>query len=83
MAMISETTRLAELALVELAYAQAEMVLIGDRSGRLTRALAHVRHAKSCLKAIAPEYGEIRTRRDGPVNSPCAGRARPGRRRSA
>ncbi len=60
--MVQEATRLAELALVELAYAQAEIALMGDRSGRMARVLGHIRHAKSCLKALAPEYASTRGR---------------------
>jgi hypothetical protein len=65
--MISETKKLsekklAEQALVELAFAQAEIALNGGKTATLARVLGHIRHAKSCLKALAPEYESPRGR---------------------
>ena len=54
--MVPETKKVAEQALVELAFAQAEIVLNGGGSEAMARVLGHIRHAKSCLKAIAPEF---------------------------
>jgi hypothetical protein len=54
--MVPEPKKIAEQALVELAFAQAEIALNGVGSETMARVLEHIRHAKSCLKAIAPEY---------------------------
>lgn len=54
--MMSETTKIVEQALVDLAFAQLELVLHGGRSEEVLRVLRHVRHAKARLKSIAPEF---------------------------
>jgi hypothetical protein len=58
----TETKKLVEQALVELAFAQAELALNGGRSETMARVLGHIRHAKTSLKALAPDYEAARGR---------------------
>lgn len=52
---MSRTTRgLAEVASINLNFAQAEIAAFGDRES-IARALDHVRQAEACLKIIAAE----------------------------
>ncbi len=54
--MPSESTKVIAQALVDLAFAQAEIELNGNGPEHMSRVLRHIRHAKARLKAIAPEF---------------------------
>ncbi len=58
--MVLETTKIIEQAMVDLAFAQAELGLKGARSEELSRAVGHIRHAMGRLKSVAPEFETLR-----------------------
>jgi hypothetical protein len=49
------TADLADLASINLHYAQAEITSIGDRES-IMRALDHIRQAEACLRIVMVEY---------------------------
>jgi hypothetical protein len=57
------TSKLAELARINLAFARAEIIELGDQSEQIERALCHIGEADDFLRIIAPEIeaapGEI------------------------
>lgn len=57
--MSSDTTATVEVALINLAFAQAELALSGDPSGVNRRALEHVKRAIADLSRLAPHFGRL------------------------
>ncbi len=53
--MTRATSELAELASINLHFAQAEITSIGDQDS-LLRALDHIRQAEACLRISLAEY---------------------------
>jgi hypothetical protein len=53
--MSRSATDLAEVASINLHYAQAEIAIIDDTASIL-RALDHIRQAQACLRVMAAEY---------------------------
>jgi len=57
--MSSVTSKLAELARINLAFAQAEIIEFGEQSEQIERALCHIGEADAFLKIIAPEFDAL------------------------
>lgn len=53
--MASATSKLAELARINLAFARAEIFEFGEQSEQIERALCHLGEADAFLRIIAPE----------------------------
>ena len=52
------TNDLTEFATVNLHYALAELVSLGDKDS-ISRALDHIRQAQGCLQIVMAEYDDI------------------------
>lgn len=50
------SSKLAEIALINLYYAEAELVVYGDSDGRLHRVQKHIQEAQAMLRVIAPGF---------------------------
>jgi hypothetical protein len=57
--MVSETTTTIEIALINLAFAQAELAPLEDPSGAVGRAFDHIKLAIAGLAGLAPNFGCI------------------------
>ena len=49
-------TKLAEIALINLCYAEADLTAEGENADRLERIRQHIHEAEACLKIIAPDF---------------------------
>jgi hypothetical protein len=57
--MISETTAVVEVALVNLAFAKAELAVLEDASDGVRRAFEHIERAIIDLSGLAPNFGSL------------------------
>lgn len=55
-------TKLAEIALINLYFAEADLIAAGDSPEQREQIRKHIREAEVCLKIIAPDF-------DGPSES--------------
>lgn len=57
--MTPEATAVIEIALINLAFTQAELALTDDSTGGIHRALHHLKIAISDLTGLVPSFGRL------------------------